>query len=135
MSQPPKFFPFLRYDDAPAAIEWLCRVFGFEKRYVAEGKEAGAIDHAQLTLGPELIIVSTARGPERGVRREPGTFPRSGLYVYVPDLQAHYDRAKAGGAAITRPLEMNPRGSGAYDALDCEGHAWSFGTYRGESLG
>ncbi len=23
--------PGLRYRDAPAAIEWLCRVFGFEK--------------------------------------------------------------------------------------------------------
>ena len=26
--------PGLRYRDAPAAIEWLCRVFGFEKHLV-----------------------------------------------------------------------------------------------------
>jgi len=28
----PNVFPFLRYEDAPAAVEWLCAAFGFEKR-------------------------------------------------------------------------------------------------------
>jgi len=28
--------PTLRYNDAPAAIEWLCDVFGFNKRVVYE---------------------------------------------------------------------------------------------------
>jgi uncharacterized glyoxalase superfamily protein PhnB len=29
--------PCLQYRDAPAAIEWLCRTFGFEKQLVATG--------------------------------------------------------------------------------------------------
>src|SRR5690606_38207307 len=37
--------PCLRYRDAPAAIEWLCRAFGFEKHAVyAEGD---TVHHAQ----------------------------------------------------------------------------------------
>ena len=29
--------PCLRYRDAPAAIEWLCRAFGFEAQLVVPG--------------------------------------------------------------------------------------------------
>ena len=42
--------PCMRYHDAPAAIEWLCRAFGFEKHLVVPG-EHGAIAHAQLSFG------------------------------------------------------------------------------------
>jgi hypothetical protein len=44
--------PALQYQDAPAAIDFLCRAFGFEKRAVYEG-EGGSIAHAQLT--PERV--------------------------------------------------------------------------------
>jgi uncharacterized glyoxalase superfamily protein PhnB len=32
--------PCLRYRNAPAAIEWLCRIFGFEKQLVVPTKTA-----------------------------------------------------------------------------------------------
>src|SRR3546814_2095903 len=41
--------PCLRYRDALAAIDWLCRAFGFEKHAVyADGD---TVHHAQLTFG------------------------------------------------------------------------------------
>ena len=131
MAQHPKLFPFLRYDDAPAAIEWLCAAFGFEKRFVAPGPQPGTIDHAQLGIGPEVIMIASARGAARGVRGSE-TEPRQGIYVYVPDVEAHLARAKSHGATVTQPLRHLDYGSHEYSALDCEGHAWSFGTYRGE---
>jgi uncharacterized glyoxalase superfamily protein PhnB len=30
--------PYLRYRDAPAAIEWLCTAFGFEQQLVVPGE-------------------------------------------------------------------------------------------------
>jgi uncharacterized glyoxalase superfamily protein PhnB len=42
--------PTLRYRDAPAAIEWLCQTFGFEKNLVVSNED-GTIAHAQLSLG------------------------------------------------------------------------------------
>ena len=39
--------PTMRYKDAAAAIEWLCKAFGFEKHLVVPG-ENGAIAHAQF---------------------------------------------------------------------------------------
>ena len=41
--------PGMRYRDAPAAIEWLCRAFGFKTHLVVAG-ENGSIAHAQLVL-------------------------------------------------------------------------------------
>lgn len=31
-------YPALTYDDAPAAIDWLCAAFGFRKRLVVPGR-------------------------------------------------------------------------------------------------
>ena len=44
--------PCLRYRDAPAAIQWLCRVFGFEEQLVVPNED-GTIAHAQLSFGME----------------------------------------------------------------------------------
>src|SRR3546814_1865457 len=46
--------PCLRYRDALAAIDWLCRAFGFEKHAVyADGD---TVHHAQLTFGNGMVI-------------------------------------------------------------------------------
>lgn len=45
------------------------------------------------------------------------------------DIDAHYARAKAAGAEITRPIADADYGSREYSVRDCEGHLWSFGTY------
>ena len=42
---PGTVIPGHRYHDAPAAIDWLSKVFGFERRAVYEGKN-GTIAHA-----------------------------------------------------------------------------------------
>ena len=41
--------PCLRYRDAPAAIEWLCENFGFEKQLVVPNDD-GTIAHARLSF-------------------------------------------------------------------------------------
>jgi uncharacterized glyoxalase superfamily protein PhnB len=43
------------YRDAPAAIAWLCRVFGFEKHAVYPGPD-NTILHSELTLGGGMIM-------------------------------------------------------------------------------
>jgi uncharacterized glyoxalase superfamily protein PhnB len=46
--------PCLRYRDASRMIEWLCDTFGF-KRHTVYGQ--GGVAHAQLTLGPGMIML------------------------------------------------------------------------------
>jgi len=48
--------PGLRYRDAPAMIEWLCRAFGLNKHTVYPNDD-GSIAHAQLTLGGRLTRI------------------------------------------------------------------------------
>jgi uncharacterized glyoxalase superfamily protein PhnB len=48
------------------------------------------------------------------------------LYVYVDDVDAHYDHAKAAGATIALELANRPWGDRAYQATDPEGHQWTF---------
>ena len=50
--------PCLRYRDAPAAITWLCRVFGFREHLVVPGAN-GTIAHCQLQLGHGMIMLGS----------------------------------------------------------------------------
>lgn len=51
-------------------------------------------------------------------------------YIAVPDVDAHYRRAVAGGADVARVLERTSYGSVEYSVRDLEGHLWHFGDYR-----
>ncbi len=117
----------LFYDDPRAAIEWLGRAFGFEPRIVVDGPK-GEVMHSELVAGEALIQVATAEGPggSASPRALDGAYTQS-LYVFVPDVDAHYERAKAAGAEITRELETQHYGDRTYGCRDCEGHPWFFG--------
>lgn len=115
--QAPNIFPTMRFADADAALEWLARAFGFQQRAVHRD-EQGIVHHAELSLGNGMIMLGQGDPADRGI------------YVAVPDADAHYQRATAAGAEITRAIEDTPYGSREYGARDLGGHAWSFGTYQ-----
>jgi uncharacterized glyoxalase superfamily protein PhnB len=52
-----------------------------------------------------------------------------GLYVYVDDVDAHFERAQAAGAEIIRPPEDQEYGDRRYDVADPEGHRWYFAAH------
>ena len=124
--------PAFRYRNAPAAIDWLCDVLGFERRAVHQG-ENGTIGHAELSLGNGMIMLGSAKEDEHGRRfkspDEMGGVETSSLYIVVPDADAVYARAVAAGAEIIRPLQDTPYGSREFAIRDPEGHSWSVGTY------
>jgi uncharacterized glyoxalase superfamily protein PhnB len=123
--------PALQYQDAATAIDFLCRAFGFEKKAVYEG-EGGSIAHAELTLGNGMVMLGSVNSAEYGrllVRpREAGGVTMS-VYVIVDDPDAHFARAKAAGAEITREPITQDYGGRDYTCKDLEGHVWTFGSY------
>lgn len=127
--------PSLRYRDAPKAIDWLCRAFGFEKHLVVPGEEPGTIAHAQLTFGHGMIMLGSAGehggGYDEVVRTPSDTdgVCTQGLYVIVDDPDAHLARARAAGAEIVMDISDKDYGGRDYTCRDLEGHVWSFGTY------
>ena len=124
--------PFLGYEDARMALDWLENVFGFERAEVTEGSN-GEVVHAELRYDGGLIMLGSARPNEWGMKtpRELGAVSQ-GVYVIVDDVDGHYERARSEGAEIVRELQGTDYGSREYMARDLEGNLWSFGTYRPE---
>jgi uncharacterized glyoxalase superfamily protein PhnB len=123
--------PSLRYGDVEAAIEWLGDAFGFEEHDVAAEAD-GAIRHAQLTLGSDMIMLLPALPTGTDARDqscEIGGAETQSLYFVVDDVEAHYRRALAAGADILENGEFAFGGRG-YSCRDPEGHIWHFGTFN-----
>ena len=59
----PNIFPSFRYEDAPKAIEWLNKAFGFEQQFVVPG-ENNTVAHAQLRLGSGMIMMGSGGKPD-----------------------------------------------------------------------
>ena len=129
--------PFIGYEDAAAAIEWLERAFGFRERRDARYEENGTITHAELELDGATIYLSTPPGyaSPRTLRAESEAARRSydnpwvidGHFVEVDDVAGHHERAVAAGARILRGPEEPGTGFRIYTAEDPEGHRWMFG--------
>ena len=132
-----RIVPFIGYEDAAGAIEWLGRAFGFEENPAARHEEEGTIMHAELTLEGATIYVSTPEGyaSPRRLRETSEAARRSydnawvidGHFVEVGDVNAHHERAVAAGATVLREIEEPGIGYRIYTAEDPEGHRWMFG--------
>jgi len=124
--------PCLRYRDAPAAIEWLCQAFGFEKHLVVPGPN-GTVAHAQLSFGNGMIMLGSVVDSEFGqLMKQPdeiGGAETQTPYVIVSDADAVYSSAKAAGAKIVIDIKDEDYGGRGFSCRDPEGHLWNIGTY------
>lgn len=135
----PKGWPRLStavfYQDARAAIDFLCKAFGFEVRLLVEG-DGGRVEHSELTYGEALIFVGDEeRQRDKG---RPMVSPRSvggantqSVMLFVDDPRAHCERARAAGATISYEPKISDYGEDywadlSYQAVDLEGHCWWF---------
>jgi PhnB protein len=117
--------PYLLYKDCDAALDWLGRAFGFEEVLRYTGAE-GYVNHAEMKLGGARIFM----GDPGEDYRNPKELGREtvGLYVYVDDVDAHFERAQAAGAEIREEPADQEYGERRYTARDPEGHLWFFAT-------
>lgn len=123
--------PAMRYRDPAAAVDWLCRAFGFERNLVVPGED-GNIVHAQLAFGNGMIMLGPVAATEFGaLMRQPDEAggETQTAYLIVADADAHYARAKSAGAEIVMEIADQDYGGRVYSCRDPEGHIWSFGTY------
>jgi uncharacterized glyoxalase superfamily protein PhnB len=125
--------PALRYRDCPAAIEWLCQAFGFEKHAVYPHPD-GSIAHAQLTFGNGMIMLgSVAKGGQHDALimqpEDNGLRETQSPCLIVSDAEPIYAQAKAAGATMVMELTAMDYGGKAFACRDLEGHLWSIGEY------
>lgn len=125
--------PSLRYRDAVAAIEWLGKAFGFEKKAVFMGPD-NTVVHAELTFGNGMVMLgSVAKEGEYSKFMvqpdEVGLRETKGIYLVVADADAIYATAKAAGAEMVLDIRDMDYGGRAFTCRDLEGHLWSIGSY------
>lgn len=124
--------PCLRYRDAPAAIDWLCKAFGFEKQLVVPDSDGG-IAHAQLSYGNGMIMLGSVVDSEYGrLMKQPGDIGNANTqscYLVVSDADAVYRQAREAGAEIVLDIKDEDYGGRGFTCRDPEGHIWSLGTY------
>jgi uncharacterized glyoxalase superfamily protein PhnB len=132
--------PFMAYEDAAAAIDWLTRAFGFRENESARMTgDDGTIGHAEMDVGDGSVIFLATPSPDyQGPKRHRETCPAAakwsdnpwvidGLMVEVDDVDAHHGRAAAAGATVLRePEDVEPAGIRLWSGEDVEGHRWMF---------
>jgi len=124
----PRIRPHLIYEDVGAAIDMLTDLFGFQERTFARHTAPdGTAGRTQMQVIDSIITL--------GLPSIHGDSPRDGvssmLYVYVDDVDAHYEHARTAGADIVIELVNAPWGDRCYQARDSEGHQWTFAQHIG----
>ena len=120
--------PYLAVRDARAAMRFYEEVFGA----VVEGEpimmDDGRVGHSELRIGDAVLFMAD-EFPEIGVVSPEAQEGSSvSFVVYVPDVDAAFERAVARGAVVERPVEDGQHGSRAGWLRDPFGHRWNIGT-------
>ena len=122
-----RIIPYIHYRDAEAAIEFICRAFGFSQGLVLPGEDEGmAIGHAELIRDGETLMLASEYPPNNLQSPLTAGGSTGSVLVYVDDVDAHYQHAKAEGARITEEPADQFYGDRTYTALDTEDRRWSF---------
>src|SRR6202035_4410649 len=131
----PRLSSSVFYQDAAAAIDWLCDAFGFEVRLKVEG-DNGRIEHSELTYGEGLIMVGQESPDSERLWKRSMRSPKSlngaatqSIMFFVDEAEAHCAHARARGARTVEEPATHDYGEDywadmSYGALDPEGHLW-----------
>lgn len=116
--------PYLLYEDAGAAIDFLTRAFGFTER-MRMPNDQGKVTHAELEFEGAALMLGSPGGGFKSPKTS-GVDSPAFVHLYVDDVDAHYRHAKSAGAEISSEPEDQFYGDRSYGAKDPEGISWYF---------
>ncbi len=122
----PRITPYLYYEDVAGALDWLANAYGFKERMRMPG-EGGSVIHAEMEMADGVIMLGCP-SPDYENPAKLGASTQ-GLYVFVDDVDKHFQHAKDSGATIVDEPEDQFYGDRRYTAQDPEGHFWFFATH------
>ena len=94
--------PYLTCTSAAKAMEFYKSVFGATEM-MRMGAPDGKIGHAELKIGDSHVFVSD-EFPGMNSAPTPGVKNACGIFMYLEDVDAAFQRAVAAGAAVDMPL-------------------------------
>lgn len=125
-------WPVLTYRDAHAAVDFLCKAFGFEQAAMdTQEGDPSVVEHAELSwpLGGGVMLGTAGKDEGPFGQRRAGN---DAVYVVCDDPDSLFEQASQEGAEVVMGLRDEGYGSRGFTVRDPEGNLWSFGTYRGE---
>jgi PhnB protein len=127
MQNPPPGYtrvcPYLLYEDALGAVDYLTTTFGFVQRLEHTGA-AGRL-HTELVLGEDGLVMLGQAGESFKSPKRLDVQPPVLIHLYVDDVDALHARARAAAADVSE-LELSPAGDRRFTATDPEGQVWVF---------
>lgn len=121
--------PHIVVQDGAAAIEFYKKAFGAQERSRLLTPDGQRVMHAQLKIGDSMIMLGSEFPPQcLSPKGRGGTSVF--LHLYVPDVDAMFDRAIQAGCAVRMPLSDTFWGDRYGVVEDLSGHLWSIATHR-----
>ena len=117
-----QIIPYIFYRDVPAALAWLSRTFGFTEE-LRHPTPSGM--HAQMTFRGQRVMMGQGGRDWRMQSASETGIATMGIFVYLGDVDAHYERARTAGAEIVQPPHDEEWGR-TYTVRDLDGHPWFF---------
>jgi len=122
-SPDPQVVPYLLYEDAGAAMDWLISAFGFTER-VRDQLSDGTVRHGELLLDNGGVIMLGSPGADFRGPAKLGEVTQLQC-ITISDLLAHRERAQAAGADVSE-ISIRANSAHSYTTDDPEGHRWYF---------
>jgi PhnB protein len=118
--------PYLLYKDVGKAMSWLGKAFGFLEIGERFEGEDGTVQHAAMVTwdGGDVIMMGCP-GPKYKNPKKLGDRTQM-LYIYVDNVNKHFERAKKMKPKVVNKLEDTFYGDRRYGVEDPEGHQWYF---------
>ncbi|MET3228286.1 UNVERIFIED_ORG: putative glyoxalase superfamily protein PhnB [Burkholderia sp. 1263] len=115
------------YRDPFAALDWLEKAFGFERRMVITDSD-GRLAHSEMRFGDSYVMIAGEWSDDSASPASIGGKNTQSVHVQLREgIDEHCAKARAAGAIITREPADQFYGDRVYAARDPEGHIWSFG--------
>jgi PhnB protein len=121
--------PYLTCNDTAKAIDFYKRAFD-AKEITRMQAPNGKIGHAEIRIGDSVIMLADEMpGNEaRSPQSLGGT--TAGLFIYVKDVDAAYQKAVSAGAKATQSPQDMFWGDRFGRLTDPYGHSWSMATHK-----
>ncbi len=120
--------PYITIRGAAKALDFYKTVFGANEVMRFDGPD-GAVAHAEIEIGGSRVMLGD-ENPAYG-NTSPQTLggAAGGLCVYVPAVDAMFDKAVAAGAKVHKPVQDQFYGDRSGTLIDPFGHYWTLATH------
>jgi uncharacterized glyoxalase superfamily protein PhnB len=123
--------PYLYYEDAGAALDFMEKAFGFEICHAFRSKE-GVVLTAKVRTGSGYFMVGPGMAPFGTRPVEDPEWCSAAMYVYVDDVDEQCERARVAGAVVRNEPADHFGGDKICVVTDPGGHRWIFAQMKEE---